>query len=184
VFQDDPLRVKALKKVKRKLDLETFKGPLLELGILRDEWIVVWYAHLALIELGDRDNEFLHAFIKATDMYLEEFTQFKGEEAIFAPMFGLALHEEALRALSYFRGDKIAVDTAVKAYEGKLLRIPGTTGKSRYAIYALVALDDPSAKKFLEYLINRGEVPKIALELYGKATYDEIKAQMESIWKK
>jgi hypothetical protein len=27
---------------------------------------------------------------------------------------GLVIHEETLRALSYFRGDKIAVDTAVR----------------------------------------------------------------------
>jgi len=183
LFQDDPLRVKALKKVKKKMDLENFEKPLIIFIAECDNWLVNWYATLALFEIGFRDNEFLHAFIKASEEYLEHLTQSEGEAAIYAPMFGLAIHEETLRTLSYFRGDKIAVDTAVKAYEGEFLRIPRTTGKSKYAIYALVALGDPSTQKFLKYLVDRGEVPRIALDLYGKATYDEIKAQMESIWK-
>jgi hypothetical protein len=98
-------------------------------------------------------------------------------------MFGLVIHEETLRTLSHFKGDKVAIDTAVKAYEGKLLRIPSYTGRSKYAIYALAALGDHSTQKLLEDLVAKGVVPKIALDLYGKATYDEIKAQMESVWK-
>jgi hypothetical protein len=184
LFQDDPLRIKALKKVKKKMDLENFKKPLIIFIVECDNWLARWYATLALFELGDRDNEFLHAFIKASEEYLEYLTQSKGEAAVYAPMFGLVIHEETLRTLSHFKGDKVAIDAAVKAYEGKLLRIPGYTGRSKYAIYALVALGDHSTQKLLEDLVAKGVVPKIALDLYGKATYDEIKAQMESVWKK
>ena len=178
LFQDDPLRVKALKKVKKKLDLETFERPLIIFIAECDNWLVNWYATLTLFELGFRDERILHAFIKASEEYLEYLAQYN------YPTLDLVIHEETLRTLSYFKGNKIAVDTTVKAYEGELLHTPAITGKSRYAIYALIALGDPSTKEFLEHLVSDGRVPRIALELYGKATYDEIKAQLESIWKK
>ena len=186
VFHADSKRVQALKKIKRKMNLEIFRDALLEV-VEQGKLGVAWYALVALVELGDRRKKILHKLIEVGNLFLEELDQMRQEgpdEAIISFVWGMAVHEETLRALSYFRGDKIAVDTAVKAYKGELLRIPGITGKSRYAIYALIALGDPSTKEFLEHLVSGGRVPRIALELYGKATYDEIKAQLESIWKK
>jgi hypothetical protein len=186
VFHGDSKRVQALKKLKKKMNLETFRDVLLEV-VKQGKLGVAWYALVALVELGDRRNEVLHELIRVSDLFLEDLDRMRQEEpdeAIISFVWGMTVHEETLRALSYFRGSKVAADTAVKAYENELLRIPGSTGKSRYAIYALIALGDLSAQGFLEYLVARGMVPKIALELYGKATYDEIKTQMESIWKK
>jgi hypothetical protein len=186
VFHADSKRVQALKKIKRKMNPEIFRDALLEVveqGMLG----VAWYALVALVELGDRHNKILHKLIEVGNLFLEELDQMRQEgsdEAIISFIWGMAVHEETLRALSYFRGNDIAADVIIKAYKGELLKRPGTIGTSRKAIYALAALGGPSAKEFLEYLVARGEVPKIALELCGKATYDEIKAQMESYGKK
>jgi 16S rRNA G966 N2-methylase RsmD len=187
VFADDPYRVKFLKQVKRKLSHETLRNALFAIVNSQESaGIVVWYALLALIELGEYNDEVLNFFIEFTNKYLTMLEQVDESMRIAALRIGLAVHEETMRALSQFKGSKKAVDAIIKAYKGEFLRRPFTSseGRSKDAIYALIALGDPSAKTFLEYLVARGSVPKIALDLYGKATYDEIKAKLASIWKK
>jgi hypothetical protein len=173
---------RALKGVTKKLSLDTFRDALLSVVQQRKEGASVWYALIALVELGDRSNEvlnglveFSHAYINALETKIDE----PGGSALIAWVIGTEVREETLRALSYFRSSSKALDAIVKAYEGSFLSSPRISGRQEHAVYALAALGDPSSKERLEYLVSHGKAPNVVIELFGKAPYDEIKAHSE-----
>lgn len=179
----DDERLQLLENVRKKLSLETFRDALLETVKQRKSAISLWYALVALVELGDRSNEVLQELIEFSDAWLKTLAT---EPSLFASIITMSVREETLRALSCFRGNSAITDLVVKAYEGMFLSGSEISeGLKIKAIYALGALGDPSARERLEYLASHSggsiqKTSKISLELYGKATFDEIKAKAES----
>jgi HEAT repeat protein len=215
------------KRVQKKLSLEPFRDALFEVIKRHKSAVSVWYALIALIELGDRSHKVLNGLIEFTKTWLANLDT-EGIEG--APTWALAksINEETLRALSYFKGNQTAVNAVIDALEGKLFgsyvsedetskailriidkdlkyaedrvkqgdeaaktvlevfhRSTFNEVKIKSAIYALGALGDQSTRERLEYLASRGSESirksvKVALEFFGKATYDEIKAKAES----
>jgi hypothetical protein len=176
---DDKLE-HALKEPGKRLNLDTFRDALLGVVQPHRSGAIIWYALIALAELGDRSQEVLSGLIEYSHAYinmLEIEIDGPGVSALIMWILGEEVHEETLRALSCFRGNNKALDAIIKAYEGDFLSSPRISGRQDYAIYALTALGDPSSKERLEYLISHGKAPNEAIELFGKATYDEIKTR-------
>jgi hypothetical protein len=170
----------ALKSVSRKLSLDTFRDALLGVVQQHKEGATVWYALIALVELGDRGDEVLNRLAESSHAYinaLETTMDGPAPSALIAWVVGTHVCEETLRALSHFRGSSKALDVIAKAYEGSYLSSPRITGRQEHALYALAALGDPSCKERLEYLVSHGKAPNVVIELFGKAGYDEIKAR-------
>jgi hypothetical protein len=141
VFVDDHYRVIFLKQVKRKLSHETLRNALFAIVNNQESTgIVVWYALLALIELGECNDEVLDTFIEFTNKYLTLLEQVDEGRQIAALRVGLAVHEETMRALSQFKGSKKAVDAIIKAYKGEFLRRPFTSfeGRSKDVLCGLI----------------------------------------------
>lgn len=173
-------RVEALEKSSGKLSLETFRDALLEVAKQRKSAFNVWYALVALVELGDRSDEVLRELIEFSDSWFRTLDNMReGTQALFAFFIGRAVQEETLRALSFFRGSSIAASAITNAFEEKILSSSHITIEKKNTIYALAALGDFSTKERLEYLVAKDRAPRIALELYGRATYDEIKEKVE-----
>lgn len=175
-------RVQVLKKVQKKLSIETFRDALLEIVQRRKSATSVWYSLVALVELGDRSNEVLNNLIEFSDAWIKKLTtEWKGTSALFAWAIARSVIEETLRSLSYFKSNSVATDALVRAYEGEFLsgRNISEDYLKQKAICALVVLGDPSVRERLEYLASHARF-KVPLELYGKATYDEIKGKVRT----
>ncbi len=192
-------RTEALKKAHGPLELHHVQDPLDEvIKEKKHSFISQWFALLTLVELGDRREEVLKNLIsfstlytKATDSTLK--TNSKLSMYLIANQVN-CLIEETVRALTSFRGNAIARDTIIKIQDGELFHgsyvhpsysHPYLYVRQEDSICALGAIGDPSERGRLEYIANRGsksirKAAKVALELYGKATYDEIKAKVES----
>ncbi len=160
------------KKVKKKMNLEPFREPLI--GVVKQEryYPCMWYSLIGLIELGDRSNRVLNLLI---DISQKWFQKLQDQRSLITFGASTSLPEETLRALSYFRNNKSVTELTINALNDKFL------GASKInAIYALGALGDPSEMERLEYIAkydteSNKKAARIALDLYGKATYDEIK---------
>jgi len=173
----DGKRGDALTKVQRKLLLEPILSALDEMLEKEDNQVVGWYALITLVELGERNDENLRALIKSSDDLITNLGQPEGLGGI---LFAEAICEETLRALSYFRDNPVATTAVIGALEGRFLAFKsGEESRMRYALYTLGALGDPTTHERLEYLAGYGapefqRIARIALELFGRATYDEI----------
>jgi len=98
----------------------------------------------------------------------------------------IGIQEETIRALSYFTGNAGVRDALIDALQTR--RFVGCQRISslwRHAIYALSAFGDHSTREYLEYWAIHGDEhdrkrAQVALELFGKATFDEVKATVKT----
>lgn len=187
------------KNVQKPIELHQVQGLLDELIKEGKHAHSKWFALLTLVELGDRRVEVLQELIKHSVSYTkayEERLERAGQNDF--PLYIVAnetshLIDETMRALAAFKGNIIATETVIKVLDGDLLR--GSCHhrnsstpflhpqRERNAIGALGALGDPTTRERLEYLASHGtgnECAAIALAEFGKATYDEIMAKVES----
>jgi HEAT repeat protein len=150
-------------KFTKKLNLGLVRPILLEVAMNSGENLVIrWYTVTALAELGDRSDELVQLLINILDAM---------------PKQNLFIVEESLRILSYFTGNPTARNVLMNSLR------TGTVSRM-YSIYALGALGDPLTRENLEYLVVHGDKndrkrAEIALNLFGTASYDEIKAKCE-----
>lgn len=176
-------RAKAVEKVQRKLPLEFVRESLITTSIEKENNpLVRWYALLALVELGEKNNKILDALINSSENLTIDFVQPSEESSLgfWRALLTLSIREETLRALSCFRENPVAKNAIIDALEGHFLA--GRSGEPwlHHELFALGALGDPTIRKHLEYWTMQGstEVRKrarVALEFFGRATYDEIK---------
>jgi hypothetical protein len=182
---------KSLEKRKEKIPLEMVRAQLLsETSKEGTNPLVRWYALIALVELGDRSEEVIDELIEFSDKFVT-FCEREASEYGFSPLtiafLPESIKEETLRALSYFKGNSKAIKAVVSASEGSFLAGSSKGEPSiddKRIIYTMGALGDISLRERLEYVATYGKgdaqnAAKIALELFGKATYDEIKARAE-----
>jgi HEAT repeat protein len=136
----------------------------------RETPAIRWYSAVALVELGDRSNEVMQLVIDTLNTMSK---------------MNIDIIEESLRALSYFGSNSALVGMFIEIQKGRLFKAVLDVGPRSAAIYALGATGEPSAREYLEYLAGHGDQfyrtrAQVALKLFGKATYDEIKAAAES----
>jgi len=158
---------------------------------------VAWSALVTLATIGDRRSEILRELISTSDTLMKAMVETAEAEEFSPASVGRAyhVHEETLKALSLFKGESLAADSIMTAYDESFLVCPEmrsliaelspyerehfleerSAEHKRKALYALAALGHPSTKDRLEYLVRRGKAPEVLIEFYGKATYDEIK---------
>ena len=179
--------------IKSKLPLELVKDSLLlETSDENVHPVVRWYALIALVELGDRSSDILIELIELGDKLVtfydrEPEPDEEGFSLVMRTLFAISIRDETLRALSHFKDNPIATSAVLSALEGQILagRSKGEQRfEDKHILSALSALGDPSTRERLEYLATYGNtevrrLARIALDLFGKATYDEIKARME-----
>lgn len=161
--------------------------------IKEKDWQLIWFALLTLIELGDRREETLEKLIENSKKYIklmdQKLTETKGGDYMLIANRVNFLIEQTIRALSYFRNSSKSREHLLKALDGEFLMgsyihlnqdNPYLHVDKEDTICALGAVGDPNLKDRLEYIANRGnkdvqKTASTAIELYGKATYDEIK---------
>jgi hypothetical protein len=147
------------------------------------ELIVGWFGFVTLAELGARNRPVPRMLV----YYAEEYLTWSGETGAGASLAGApaesSVRRETVRALSYFVDDDFALESIIKVSRRNLLSSGYQKPKlnPRYAICALGALGRPEAKQHLEFFATRGEederaAARIALELFGRASFDEIAA--------
>jgi len=197
-----PDRQEALENVRGSLELHRFQSLLDEVVREGKSYFSKWFALVTLVELGDCREEVLKTLIsysasntKAVDELLEERAGQRDFALYLEANTVNCLIEETVRALASLGDNAIARDAVIKILEGEFLCgsyvHPGKNYSYLHprhqenAICALGAIGDPSTRERLEYLANRGSEAirrdaKVALELYGKATYDKIKNKAES----
>ena len=158
-------------KLARKLSLDLVGPILLSLATSQGEIPAIrWYAVVALLELGDRSNQVMQLL---TDTFNE------------MPKKDISILEAQVRALSYVEGSSTLVDWFIQIQKGEVWKGGLDVRWRSAAIYALAATGEPSAREYLEYLATHGDEfyrkrAKVALELFGKAAYDEIKDRAKS----
>lgn len=166
-------KIVKLYKVKfaRKFDLDLARPLLLTLASNTAENPVIrWYALVALVELGDRSNEVMQLLTDILNAM---------------PKMNLLMIEESVRALSYFPSNPDTIARFIQIQKGHFFGWKADVVGQSAGIYALAASGDPSAREYLEYLTTHGDEfyrqrAQVALKIFGKATYDEIKAKAES----
>ncbi len=131
--------------------------------------VVRWYATITIIERGERTSELQKYLIDNLN-------------AISKPNQGI--HEETTRALSYFPDDPNVVNLLISIQKGEIFKGIFDIKSESGAIYALSAIGKPLAREYLEYLVTRGDKffqkrAQVALKMFGTASYDEIKKQVE-----
>lgn len=193
-------QIDALKNVHGPLPLNFVQGPMEEM--IRDKkisFINGWFGLLTLVELGDHREELLEKLITLSidSIVVMDRTLISDSDNMinFILANGVnCLIEETIRALASFKDNSTATKTIIMILDGELFRgsyvhryssYPYLHAEQKHLIYALSAIGDPSERERIEYLANRGDksirkTAKAALRLYGKATYDEIKAKVES----
>lgn len=165
-------KVWKLEKVRfrRKLGLHLARPILFETAENSDENPVIrWYALIALVELGDRSNEVMQLLINVLDTM---------------PKMNVDTIEESLRALSCCSINPDIIAMLIETAKGQRFKAVLDIVPRSAAIYALGATGDPLAREYLEYLATHGdkfyrERARVALKLFGKASYDEINAKAE-----
>ncbi len=187
------LRAEALEKaldqekLQKKLDVKLVRPALS--GTAKDRKgnsVVRWYALTALAELGDRSDEVAQLLIETAEILL---TLCKRQD-IGSQIAGFALEDgiqkETLRALSYFAGSGKVRDALIDALQGhRFVGYQHISSPWSYAVYALSAFGDPSAREHLEYWAMHGDEmarrrAQVALELFGKTTFDEVQAKVKA----
>jgi HEAT repeat protein len=129
-----------------------------------------WYSVVALAELGDKSDDLMQ-------LLMDTFNSISN--------MNIYVIEETVRALSFLTGNPHCVPLLIRIQKGELFRGGLDVGWRSAAIYALGASGNASAREYLEYLASHGDDfyrkrARIALELFGKATYDEIEAKVKS----
>jgi len=172
-FTGDKLtRICKFQKVKfrKRFNLDLVRPILVDVAQDLDENPVIrWYAVTALAELGDRSDEVVHRLFSILGAM---------------PKLNLDIVEENVRILSYFPNNPDVIATLMKIQKGELFKAVLEVGPRSAAIYALAATGNSSAREHLEYLATHGDKfyrkrAQLALKLFGKANYDEIKANAE-----
>jgi len=180
--------------VKSKLPLELVREALLvETAGEKVHPVVRWYALIALVELGERSQGVLDELIKISDELVTFYDRKPDpDEDSFAiagrTFLAYSIKDETLRAISCFKGNPTATYAIIEALEGNFLagRSKGEPSfDDKRILSALGALGDPATRERLGYLASYGDVEakrlaKVALEYFGRATYDEIKAKAEA----
>lgn len=179
--------------IKAKLPLELVRDHLLlETSYENVHPVVRWYALVALVELGDRSSDILTELIELGDKLVAFYDREPepNEDSfglVTRTFFAISIKDETLRALSHFKNNPVVTSVVLSALEGQILagRSKGEQHfDDKHILSALGAIGDPRTKERLEYLANYRDaevrrLARIALDLFGKATYDEIKARME-----
>ena len=123
-----------------------------------------WYASIALIEIGDRSDDVLQIL---ADTYMDCLTNFNCDETI--------------RAFSHFKKPEI-IEYLIKIAKEE---IEIGLFCEKFAIYALAASGEPSAKEYLEFLAtSRNEnrdLAKDVLKHFGES-FDKIKYHCHRQW--
>ena len=155
-------------KFRRKHNLDLARPILFEAATNSAENpLIRLFALVTLAELGDKSNEVMQLLV---------YFLIQGQNAWTI--------KETLRALSYFSTKPEVTDLLIKIQKGEGFVFRDKFELSKVvreaAIYALGATTVPSAREYLEYLVTGGDEfyrrrAQIALKLFGKATYDEIK---------
>jgi hypothetical protein len=190
----DRNRVEALKKVHGRVATsesalrEMFAG--LAGGHLQP--LVHWYALIASAECGLRDDAILNELIDYGDRLVKFLDEPKEDSMLTLQtvILGGSVRKETLRAISYFKDSPTATSAIIGTSEDRLFAGRDSDAGERlsvlkYEVYALGALGDISTRKRLEYWATNGEEQvqkraRIALELFGHATFDEIEACVKS----
>jgi len=156
-------------KFRRKHNLDLARPSLFEAATNSAENpLIRLFALVTLAELGDKSNEVMQLLI---DFLIQ------GQNAWTI--------KETLRALSYFSTKPEVADLLIEIQKGEVF-VWNKSGLSEIvreaAIYALGASTSHLAREYLEYLATSGDKlykkkAQVALSLFGKATYDEIKAK-------
>lgn len=169
---DRPLEIMALEKVRfrTKPKLELARPILLEAATNSTENpLIRLLAGATLAELGDRSDELIQLMFSL----LEEV-----EELNFWTI------REILRALSHFSNNCEATDFLIRVQKGEVFRRESSEGIRQAALYGLGAIGSDLAREYLEYLttsssrVHKKEA-QVALELFGKASYDEVRRKAE-----
>ena len=103
----------------------------------------------------------------------------------------LAVHDQTLRALSSFKNNDAAMAALEAIYEERLLAPPkvgddvfqqmlaySADKRKLRTLCALAALGHPNFRERMEYLVSRGKAPRVLVDLYGQATYDDLKSKI------
>jgi len=139
-------------KFKKKMDLYIAKPILLKLAKDSSENDALrWYAIIALIEIGERNNDTLQLLL---DLYPKVVNMFNAQTNI--------------RTFSYFHNPEV-IDFFIKILKGEM------DYNSSDAICALAATGEPRAKEYLEFYGSNKAIDKIsrnyaknALKLFGE----------------
>ena len=164
------LRIMKFEKVtfRTKPKLEVSRSILFEAATNSNENpLIRLLAVLTLTELGDRSDEVIQLIFSLLDELEDP---------------NLWNVRETLRAISNFSHNREATDFLIRVQRGELFKGKAAEEVRQAAIYALGAIATSSAREYLEYLTGSGDKlyrqrAKIALGLFGKANYDEIKAK-------
>lgn len=172
--EDRALRIMKLEKItfRRKTNLNLARSILFETAAnTAENPFVRLFALTTLVELGDRDNNILGLMIAL----------------LFIDMEGVNTRTvcETLRAFSKFSNEKDIADMLINVQKGEAWSSENAAPVREAAIYALGAMTTPSAREYLEYLATGGnefyrKKAQVALRLFGKADYDNIKAACKS----
>ncbi len=206
-------RIDALEKVRGPLELNLVLGPIEKMiNEKKLNLIDKLFSLLTLVELGDRREVLLDELIASTTECIRvidrklnaiPFSSEIGSDFQIHMFFAGQINrliEETIRALASFKDNLKVRDVVSKILDDELFRGsyvyphgirtgPYIYAKQEHSIYALGAIGSPSERERIKYMANRGSesisrAAKAALELYGKAFYDEIKAKAESKKKK
>lgn len=154
-------------KFSKKLKLDIARPLLMDVSANpKENPFIRWYAMTALVELGDRSKEVLQALPDTLEAM---------------PGMNVFIIEESVRVLSCFAGNPGVTDMLIKIQKGEAFETQLDVVPKSAAIYALGAIGDPQSREYLEYLASHGDKfyqkrAKLALKLFGKGNYDQIKA--------
>ena len=192
-------RIEALKNITGPIKLHYVQDALDEvIKEKKQNRSTIWFALLTLIELGDRREETLKTLIQNSKVTTKSVDFFLNSDSDTVYRYVIAnqincLIEQTIRALSYFKDNPLSIELLIKALDSEFLHgsyvhpnysHPYLHVKEEDSICALGAIGNPIQRERLEYMENRGsesirKVAKVALELYGRATYDEIKLKIK-----
>jgi regulator of replication initiation timing len=145
--------------------------------------LISWYILIALVELGDRSDIVAQLLIETAEGIMTWCKESDMDSSLTGAFLEIAVSEETVRALSHFTGNSKAKQALIDALHARIFVGRQEVGSPyKYAMYALSALGDPSTREHLEYWTTYGDVDirraaRLALELFGKATFDEVVAE-------
>jgi len=154
----------------KKLKLDIARPILMDVSVNPSENpLIRWYSVTALSELGDTSEEALRLLLDTLHAM---------------PKINLWIIEESVRVLSRFAGNPSVIDLLIRIQKGEAKKAVVDVGPKSAAIYALAATGVASAREYLEYLAAHADEfyrsrVQMALKLFGKATFDEIKTKAE-----
>lgn len=154
-------RIEALQKIS-----EVGRGHLQEVRLTlldvmsKGDAQIAWFASCALAKLGDQSDEAVENLVANLDPPPGE------NENI--------LKYETVKALSNMKTNAQVTEVLVEKYKSEQ-----NIGVRNGIIWALGAIGHESSRKYLEYIVNRGEseesrAAQAALELFGQGSFEEI----------